>query len=176
MSKSIFFVMGVSGCGKSSIGEGISGYLSVDYVDSDDYHPTSNVEKMKNNIPLTDEDRAPWLDTLNRLATESIEKKQSIVIASSCLKPSYRTRLQNGIEKNVVFIYLKGSFETIHERMLLRQDHYFSGEEMLKSQFAALVEPQHQEPIDFIEININQRDIKETIDATITSLKSKAYI
>ena len=176
MSKSIFFVMGVSGSGKSSIGEGISVYLSIDYVDSDDYHPASNLEKMRNNIPLTDEDRAPWLDALNKLATECIEKERSLVIASSCLKPSYRARLQNGIEENVVFIYLKGSLEKIHERMLSRKNHYFSGEDMLKSQFAALVEPQPQEPIDFIEIDINQRNIQETIDATITGLRSEAYI
>ncbi|MEP0073098.1 MAG: gluconokinase [Marinomonas sp.] len=176
MSKKIFFVMGVSGCGKSSIGEGISSYLSIDYIDSDTYHPASNVEKMKNGIPLTDEDRKPWLDTLNKLATECIEKKQSIVIASSCLKPSYRKRLQQNIEEKVVFIYLKGSFEKINERMKQRKDHYFSGEDMLKSQFASLVEPEDGESIDFIQVEIDQLNIQETINSALNLLKAKAYI
>lgn len=176
MNKTILFVMGVSGCGKSSIGEGISSYLSIDYVDSDDFHPAANVEKMKNSIPLTDEDRKPWLDALNKVATECVEKKQPIVIASSCLKPSYRKRLQQSIEEKVVFIYLKGSFEKINARMKQREDHYFSGEDMLKSQFASLIEPEDNESIDFIQVDIDQLNIQETISNALSLLKAKAYI
>jgi gluconokinase len=168
--------MGVSGCGKSSIGKFISSCLSIDYVDSDDFHPNANVEKMRNGVPLTDQDRAPWLKILNNMATECIYKNTSLVIASSCLKPTYRKVLQDGISEKVVFIYLKGSFEKINERMKKRDDHYFSGESMLKSQFSSLIEPSKNEPIHFIEVEIDQLDIEKVVSQVIFLLKNRNYI
>lgn len=176
MKKSIFYVMGVSGCGKSSIGFNISSYLSIGYIDSDDFHPEANVKKMRNGIPLTDQDREPWLKALNKLATECIKRNNSLVIASSCLKPMYRQMLQEGITEKVVFVYLKGSFEKINERMKKREDHYFSGEAMLKSQFLSLIEPTKDEPIHFIEVEIDTLDIESVTSQAIFLLENKNYI
>lgn len=171
MSNKVFYVMGVSGCGKSSISEELSSYLSCSYIDSDDIHPKQNVDKMRKGIPLTDEDRTPWLVSINSLATECILKKKSLVIASSCLKPMYRNMLQQGIENDVVFIYLKGSFDVINDRMNSREGHYFSGEAMLKSQFNTLIEPNSDEAINYIEVDIDKLDIKAATIEIIQKLE-----
>jgi len=158
--KIVFFVMGVSGCGKSSVSELFSRLKTIKYVDADDLHPDSNVKKMRNGIPLNDSDRLPWLQALNRMATEYYDKDCGIVVACSCLKPEYRQILHRGIEEKVMFIYLKGSFSVIEQRMKERGGHYFKGEDMLKSQFDALIEPTPNEPINYIEVCIDNDDIE----------------
>ncbi|WP_413282494.1 gluconokinase [Vibrio sp. MA40-2] len=175
-NKKILFVMGVSGCGKSSIGEKISILKTCTYIDADDYHPPENVNKMRNDIPLTDEDRQPWLKALNRLATKSNNDNKDLVIACSCLKPAYRKVLQEGINEKVVFVYLKGSFEVISERMKKRDEHYFNGDVMLKSQFDTLVEPAPEEPIDYIKVSIDNYDIDGVVDQTLKALSEANYV
>jgi len=129
-------VMGVSGCGKSLIGREIAQALQLPFFDGDDYHPVTNVEKMRQGIPLNDDDRSGWLDTLNRIYCEN----DSAVIACSALKPEYRERLQAN-NQELLIVYLKGDFDTIWSRHQQRANHYFNGERMLRSQFDALVEP-----------------------------------
>lgn len=146
-------VMGVSGCGKSSIGSKIAEALGLKFFDGDDYHPQQNVEKMRQGIPLTDEDRYGWLQTLNRLFIE----QESAVIACSALKPEYRDILRTNNEE-LVIVYLQGDYDTIWSRLKQRSDHYFQGEKMLKSQFTTLVEPQAGEAI-FVDISQSLDDV-----------------
>ncbi|WED26751.1 gluconokinase [Vibrio sp. DW001] len=168
--KKIIFVMGVSGSGKSTVAKNISALISSNYIDADDHHPKKNVDKMASGTPLNDQDRLPWLNSLNLMATECIENEKSITIACSCLKPEYREILQKNISKDTVFIYLKGSLKVIQERMEKRKGHYFSGNSMLISQFEALVEPTSHEDINFFEVDIDENTIEEVTNLSISKL------
>lgn len=136
--------MGVSGSGKTSIGGLLAEELDVPFFDADDYHPQSNIDKMSSGIPLTDKDRWPWLQELNNLAAN---QQDGCVIACSALKKSYRDRLANDLESRVIWIYLKGSFEQILDRMLKRKHHYMRSS-MLQSQFDSLEEPKEAIQVD----------------------------
>jgi 6-phosphogluconate dehydrogenase len=135
----IFFVMGVSGVGKSTVGELLGKELAIPYFDGDDFHSHENVEKMSKGEPLNDYDRLGWLKTLNKLAKDQL-KDHSCVIVCSALKEKYRTILSDDIENNIKWIHLVGSFELISERMKQRSDH-FMPTELLKSQFDILENP-----------------------------------
>ena len=146
-------VMGVSGCGKSLIGSEIANALNLPFHDGDDYHPQANVDKMAEGIPLNDDDRQGWLETLNKVYTEN----DAAVIACSALKPSYRDILRRN-NQELVIVYLKGDFDTIWNRHKARENHYFNGEAMLKSQFEALVEPTTDEAL-HIDIKLSVEDV-----------------
>ena len=132
-------VMGVSGCGKSTIGAKLAEELGWAFFDADDFHPAENREKMAQGIPLTDADRAGWLAALQHLLSTQIEKESPCVLACSALKQRYRDTL--AVNETVQFVYLRGSFDQIETRMKRRKDHYMPVE-LLKSQFEALEEPQ----------------------------------
>jgi len=132
--------MGVSGCGKTTIGQLLAQRLGWPFFDGDDFHPAANVDKMSRGIPLDDEDRKGWLDHLADLISEHLRKGESIVLACSALKQSYRDQLCLDTEQ-VKFVYLKGSYELIRERIQNRPWHYMKPD-MLPSQFAILEEPQ----------------------------------
>ncbi len=138
--KHILFVMGVSGSGKSTIGKLLATALGYPFYDGDDFHPDHNIKKMAAGEPLNDEDRYDWLLALNELAKNHTSK--GAVIACSALKESYRDLLQKGIDTKVHYIYLKGSFEEILERLQQRKDH-FMPLELLQSQFEALSPPKN---------------------------------
>ena len=140
--------MGVSGSGKTSVGRILAKELSVLFVDADDHHPASNIEKMSLGIPLNDDDREPWLNNLNQIAQDNVSS--GCVIACSALKKAYRWRLKNSIESEVLWIYLKGAYDQIFERMKIRQDHYM-GANMLRSQFEAFEEPENAISIDIAD-------------------------
>lgn len=129
--------MGVSGSGKTTVGKLLSEQTGIPFFDADDFHSTANIEKMKAGIPLTDEDRVAWLQSLNQLAKEN--ETRGAVIACSALKETYRQQLADGLH-HIQWVYLKGSYQLIHERMLQRPHHYFSAA-MLQSQFDILEEP-----------------------------------
>ncbi len=139
MKTRFFIVMGVSGCGKSSVGKALAEQLGWDFYDADDFHPPENVAKMANGIPLDDSDRAPWLASLHELISSSLRTDHSGVLACSALKERYRQQLAGGQEA-VKIVYLKGSFDLIWSRMQKRTDHYMKPH-MLRSQFEALEEP-----------------------------------
>ncbi len=149
----VIFIMGVSGCGKSLIGQQLAKELDIPFVDADDHHPEANIEKMSQGIPLNDEDRIPWLNELNRIA--KVQYSQGCVIACSALKEEYRLRLMNSIESQAVWVYLKGSYDQIFERMNRRENH-FMGSIMLQSQFDTLEEPDNA-------ITISVKDSPEAI-------------
>ena len=130
-------VMGVSGSGKSTLARALAEHLKLEFLDADDFHPASNIAKMKSGKPLNDKDRQPWLQSL---AFEMLNRQdKGAVLACSALKESYRVLLSEYVPLQVV--YLKGSYETIYERMSAREGH-FMPPELLQSQFRALEEPQ----------------------------------
>ena len=141
----IVIVMGVVGSGKTTIGTLLSSQLGWAFADADDYHPQSNVDKIRNGIPLTDEDREPWLDLLRTAILAWIAAGKNVVLACSALKRSYRGKLSASPE--VRFIYLKGSYALIADRLRSRRGH-FAGESILSSQLADLEDPQGAVTID----------------------------
>jgi gluconokinase len=141
----IIILTGVSGSGKTTIGRLLARDLGWDFYDADDYHPPENIAKMASGIPLTDEDRQPWLQALHALILDRIQQNEQAVIACSALKEIYRSRLH--INHIVQFVYLVGSFELIKERLMSRQRHFMTTD-LLASQFAALEEPQDVLAID----------------------------
>jgi len=127
--------MGVSGCGKTTVGKELSKALEIPFYDGDDFHSEANKEKMSRGQPLTDEDRKPWLESLANL----LQGNTSIILACSALKGSYREMLK--IAPDVRFIYLKGSCNLIKKRLEERKGHFFNPH-LLESQLANLEEPQ----------------------------------
>ena len=131
--------MGVSGCGKSSVGEALAKELGWNFYDADDFHPPENVAKMADGRPLNDSDRAPWLATLHDLISSSLKEGRPGVLACSALKERYRQQLLDG-NSDVQIVYLKGSYNLIWSRMSARKEHYMKPD-MLRSQFDTLEEP-----------------------------------
>ncbi len=144
----IYFIMGVSGCGKSTIGNLLSDELKIPFYDGDDYHSETNVKKMASGQPLTDDDRMDWLLSLNKLALNRREK--GAIIGCSALKESYRKILKNNLEKDVSWIYLSGSFDEVMSRLNQRKGHFMPAA-LLKSQFETLEIPKNA-----IQVSINQ--------------------
>lgn len=138
--------MGVSGTGKTTIGKLLSKAHGYPFFDGDDYHPKENIEKMSSGQPLNDNDRKSWLQSLNTLAHNQL--KSGAIIACSALKEKYRNTLSLGITEQIVFIYLKGTFEHVKNRLESRKGHFMSSV-LLQSQFDTL-----EEPDDAIEISI----------------------
>jgi gluconokinase len=136
-----FIIMGVSGCGKSTVARQLAEKLDWDFFDADNFHPPGNIAKMKSGIPLSDSDRAPWLSALNEMLISSLRAGRHPVLACSALKKSYRAKLLHGMD-GVHFIHLKGSYDLIWSRISKRKGHYMKPE-MLRSQFEALEEPIH---------------------------------
>ena len=148
----LFVVMGVSGCGKTTVGKLLASKAGIPFVDADAFHPKENIQKMTNGIALTDIDRKPWLENLNR---ELQQKSQTTgaVLACSALKETYRTMLSKDIE-SLQWIYLKGDYELIQKRMQQRVQH-FMNVNLLQSQFDTLEEPTYG-----IHLSINNSPIK----------------
>ena len=135
-------IMGVSGCGKSSVGAGLAARLGLNYRDGDDLHPPENVAKMRAGMPLTDADRWPWLDRVGQV----LLAEAPVIVGCSALKRAYRDRIRTAAGGPVTFVHLDGSQEVIAARMALRQGHYMPLS-LLDSQFAALEPPAAEEAI-----------------------------
>ena len=135
-------IMGVSGCGKSSVGAGLAARLGLIYRDGDDLHPAENVAKMRACVPLTDDDRWPWLDRVGQV----LQAEAPVIVGCSALKRAYRDRIRTAVGGPVSFVHLAGSQEVIAARMALRQGHYMPLS-LLDSQFAALEVPGVEEAI-----------------------------
>lgn len=142
----IVVLMGVSGCGKTTVGQALARELGWNFVDSDDLHPEANVRKMAAGIALTDEDRWPWLDRIVEELRRVHARGEHVVLACSALKASYRERLARAGDAR--FVHLAGDFATIEARLALRAHRYMPSS-LLASQFATL-EP----PADAIRIDV----------------------
>jgi gluconokinase len=151
VSDSIFIVMGVSGCGKTTMARTLARATGGTWLDADDFHTAENKARMSAGIPLKDEDRWPWLDRLNRKLLAADENQTPLFLACSALKQKYRDRLIAGLPR-VRFIYLQGSLELIRSRLATRKDH-FMPPELLESQFADL-----EEPRDAVVLDISRSD------------------
>ncbi|MCR4465181.1 MULTISPECIES: gluconokinase [unclassified Burkholderia] len=160
----ILIAMGVSGAGKSRIGEMLAERLSCSYTDGDAFHSAANKEKMHNGIPLTDDDRWPWLRTIRAAIEEKQRAGETAVFTCSSLKRSYRDVLR-GTDTDVRFVYLKGSFEVLHERLKSRTGHFFDPS-LLKSQLDTLEEPGPDEAIE-VSIELTPEQIVDQVMAKI---------
>lgn len=163
-------VMGVSGSGKTTVGEAVARRIHAKFIDGDDLHPRANIQKMGSGHPLNDEDRMPWLERLSDAAYSLNHKNETGIIVCSALKRRYRDRLREG-NPEMVFLYLKGSFEVIMGRLKARSGH-FMPTDLLKSQFEALEEPGSEEP-DVICVDIDA-DIDEVVQRCVLALESQA--
>lgn len=139
MSGLVVVIMGVSGSGKTAVGEVLAQRLGARFVDADDYHPPANVEKMRAGVPLDDDDRAPWLERLNAVLRHAAARELPVVLACSALRERYRTALEDRLAQ-VHWVHLSGSRELIAARVAQRQHRYMPAS-LLDSQFAALEPP-----------------------------------
>ena len=130
--------MGVTGAGKTTIGELLASQLGWHFADADQFHPKSNVEKMSHGVALTDADRAPWLSAMRSAIQQWISQNRSAVLACSALKQTYRDELKVG--PDVRFVYLRGNYDVVAEQLRMRHGH-FATETILADQFATLEEP-----------------------------------
>lgn len=149
----VFVVMGVSGSGKSTVAALVASELGAALLDGDFLHPRANILKMAVGQPLDDTDRTPWLAALNDAAFAMQRTNALSLIVCSALKRRYRDQLREG-NPNLSFIYLKGGFDLIEERMKARAGHFFTPA-MLASQFEVLEDPGPDEP-DVFTISIDQ--------------------
>ena len=142
----ILIAMGVSGCGKTTIGEMLAKKLNCDFADADTFHSQANKDKMHKGIPLDDEDRWPWLKAIRASIEEKLADGQTHVYACSALKRVYRDILRDG-DKEVTFVYLKGTPELLRERIKTRTGHFFDPA-LLQSQLDTLEPPGPDEAIE----------------------------
>ena len=146
----VLVLMGVSGCGKTTIAKLLVDELGWTFKEGDDLHPPANVEKMHAGHPLNDEDRAPWLERVAQWIDQQLDAGRSALITCSALKRRYRDAI-NRRGKDVVFVYLQGSKKTIADRLADRQGHFMPAT-LLDSQFADLQEPAEDEPVLRVDI------------------------
>ncbi|MBK5107529.1 MAG: gluconokinase [Anaerolineales bacterium] len=158
MSK-VIILMGVSGSGKTTVGQALSSALGWPFIDGDDFHSPENVKKMSRGIPLSDEDRLHWLETLSHLLSENHHRGENLVLACSALKRIYRDQLRSN-HADLIFVYLAGDIDMIRQRMQAREVHYMKPG-MLESQFQILEPPQNA-----LQINID-RPINEIVQEII---------
>lgn len=154
-----FVVMGVAGCGKSTIGAALAARLGAIYLDGDDLHPPANIAKMSAGQPLTDADRAPWLDKVGEILAQS---PGTCLVGCSALKRRYRDRIRAAASEPVGFLHLAGSRHAIETRMQQRKGH-FMPVSLLESQFRDL------EPLEGDEAGITV-DIDRPMKLVVQSL------
>jgi len=159
----IVVLMGVSGCGKTAIGQALAADLGWSFFDGDDFHPPANVARMAAGTPLTDADRWPWLDRLAAEMAAVNERGGNAVLACSALKQAYRDRIARA--GDVRFVHLKGEFDTIAARLAARSHRYMPAT-LLASQFATL-----EEPADAIVV-----DVRDSIPAQVARIRAALKI
>ncbi len=167
MTTKIIFLTGVSGSGKTTLGKALASRIHFDFIDADDFHPKENIEKMKNNIALVDEDRWPWLESINHYIT-SLDNPR-LVLACSALKEVYRDRLAKGIpSKKIQWFHLQGPLLLIEKRLATRAGHFMHNS-LLQSQFDI-----YEKPANGIVLEI-EKPQEENIKQMIAELK-KSFV
>jgi gluconokinase len=143
----IVVLMGVSGVGKTTVGVCLAADLGWTFIEADEFHPPTNVEKMRDGDPLTDNDRWPWLRGLRGRIEEACLRGENAVIACSALRAEYRRYLEQGCPERVRYVYLRASPELIRQRLEDRAGH-FMNPALLDSQFETLERPQGKVEVD----------------------------
>jgi gluconokinase len=150
--------------GKTTVGQQLAQRLGIPFFDGDDFHSPDNIAKMQRGEPLTDGDRAPWLESLQHFIESLRNQGQGAVIACSALKATYRQQLSGGSDA-VRFVLLTGSYELIRQRLNLRQGHFMTAA-LLASQFEAL-----EAPADSLVVDVDQ-----TLDAIVQAIVTNLYV
>ncbi|WP_105438917.1 gluconokinase [Neorhizobium sp. T25_13] len=156
-------VMGVSGSGKTSVGEHLAARLGCAFVEGDRLHPEANVAKMAKGIPLTDDDRWPWLDLVGNELAEARGRGESVVVSCSSLKQTYRDRLRRESGGTLYFVFLTGDPKVLEQRMGARTGHFMPAS-LLQSQLATLESPEHEAGVVTVDI-----------DASVDTIVDKAF-
>jgi gluconokinase len=156
----IVIIFGVSGAGKTTVGELLARELGWHFLEADDFHPAANIEKMRSGHPLTDEDRSPWLERLRHQIERSLAAGENAVLACSGLKRAYRDRLR--VSDQVKFVFLSGDYAVIERQLRSRHGH-FMNPALLQSQFDDLEQPKPGEKVLPIELGRTPEQIVERI-------------
>jgi gluconokinase len=162
-ARSILVVMGVCGCGKTVIGRDVAHRLQYNFIEGDEYHPPDNVAKMRSGIPLTDDDRRPWLEALGQRIATAAARGAGLVVSCSALKRRYRDILR-GDGLPVHFVHLAGPPALIARRMEGRSGHFMPAS-LIDSQFAALEPPEPDESAETHDIALPAEVIAERVAA-----------
>jgi gluconokinase len=158
----IVIVMGVTGSGKTTVGQMLAQRLGSEFADADDFHSAANKDKMHRGIPLTDADRMPWLASMHDYLARADRERRSVVLGCSALKQSYRAILSDGL--SVQLVYLKGTYGVIDEHLRARKGH-FADDKILAAQFADL-----EEPTDAIVVDV-RLEPEQIVDEICSKLK-----
>jgi len=163
--KHLFIVTGPAGCGKTTVAEFLAQWSGLPYLEGDDYHPQSNVEKMSQGVALTDEDRWDWLIQLREEAVDALDSgAEGVILTCSALKRKYRDVIRvaryNDHDVRVHFIYLRASEELLTQRVASRQGHYMKPS-MIKSQLQSLEEPKKERDVHSIDVSGSQVEVRD---------------
>ena len=158
--------MGVTSCGKTSVGEGLAAELNCPFIEGDRLHPPSNIAKMSAGMPLNDADRWPWLEIIGKAMRAECDKGHGVVASCSALKKSYRQKLAEAAGRPITFIFLHGSRDLLAARMAMRKGH-FMPVSLLDSQLATIEAPGPEE-------NALHLDVILPVDELVR--RSKAYL
>ena len=160
----VVIIFGVSGAGKTTIGQLLAEEFGWRFYEADDFHSQANTDKMRQGVPLTDEDRWPWLESLRQVIKRCLAAGENAVLACSALKEAYRRRLR--LNADVKLVFLRGDYELIANQLRQRRRH-FMNPALLQSQFADLEEPQPTEGAVVIELGRNPRELVQEIKSKL---------
>ena len=160
----IVIIFGVSGAGKTTVGNLLAREVGWHFLEADDFHPAANIEKMRSGHPLTDEDRWPWLDSLRKQIEQLLCARGNAVLACSALKRAYRDRLR--VSNEVRFVLLRGDYALVEKQLRSRHRHFINPT-LLQSQFDDLEEPRPDEDILTVELRRTPKEIIEEIKAKL---------
>jgi len=160
----MIIIFGVSGAGKTTVGKLLARELGCQFLEADDFHPATNIQKMRSGQPLTDEDRWPWLECLRKQINQSLAGGENAVLACSALKRAYRDRLR--VSHEIEFVFLCGDYALVKKQLRRRPPH-FMNPDLLQSQFDDLEKPEADEHALTIVLGRTPEEIVEEIKAKL---------